>query len=458
MNICITSRLYGMVSHDITNHCNARCKFCFNDWKKLHSCNMENEILKKTRSIIPFCNQELFLFSCLFEPTLHPAFLKMLYMIPYQYRDKVFFTTNLVRKMSDDELVALCNAPVKYFNVSLETYDRNKYKFLSGTKQSDFFDNISRLGRIAKSLGKNNKIRIITMILRSNMNEIIQLIERVHREISPIAHELRTPYVSGPIEDFLSREMLDKEELYILYEKINSLGYDEVVLDLGRNQEVFQGHLERKYKLGITNVKEYDNNSAYRVRIEPNGLETLGCNTEKTKVNDFTYRVRINSDGTGYFVDTDEEFDLHDVEDATLFWSEKLREIQEVEAEQYVIKEESLYEVELYTEEVLHGELTDILIFDEEFLTIQGYYQDCKSLWKEKERVLLLVQNDSEGLLLSTQVIKGMNGDCTGFRTKVAKKRLDTSLEIDVLVGYKDDNVLHMMKLATLPVLKQFFR
>ena len=457
MKICIASRLYGMVSHDITNHCNARCKFCFNDWKKLHPCNMEKEIFKKSRSIIPFCNPELFLFSCLFEPTLHPEFFSLLYMIPYQYRDKVFFTTNLVKKLSDDELVALCNSPVSYFNISLETYDDSKYSFLSGTKNSVFYDNLSRLGNIAKSLGKNKKIRIITMILRSNMDEIISLIERVHREISPVVHELRTPYVSDAIETFLKDEMLSRQELNLLYEKIKALGYNEVVLDLGRDKEVFDSHIERKKNIVFSDGIK-DDNPAHRVRIEPNGLETLDTVLRNQCINTFTYRVRINSDGTGYFNDTDEYFDLHDIEDVTMFWADKLRYLQEKETEQYLFKDATSYEAVLYSDEALRGELSEVIIYDGEFVTLHGYCEDRNGFWQGKERVVLLMQKSVDGVLLHTQTITQQDVGTAGFATKISFNRLDVSSEVEVFVGYKDNDCLHMRKLAVLPSLQQFVR
>lgn len=456
MDIYFSSQKYGMVSHDITNHCNARCKFCFNDWNKIHPHIMNQEVFMKARSIIPFCNQELFLFSCLFEPTLHPDFMKLLYMIPYKFRDKVFFTTNLVKKMSDTELLELCNAPVKYFNISLETYDREKYAILSGTKQSAFFDNLSRLGMIAKDLGKNNKIRIITMILQSNKDEIISLIKRVHKDLSPVMHELRTPYISSPIENVLEREMLSREELVELYKKINALGYKEVVLDLGRDKEIFEQHIKDKTEYAYVGNTETEN-PAYRVRIEPNGLEKIDVNSRRKDIKSFTYRVRINSDGTGYFNDTDECFNLNNIEDATLFWSEKLRELQKKEAIQYIIKGESSYDVVLHDESILPCELTKMIIYDEEFFTFYGSYQYSAGMWNKRECVLLLVQDGNEGVLLHTKQVQ-KNADEILWVSKVDKSALDNRFGFDVYIGYSENSYLHMRKATEVQSLKQYLR
>jgi len=447
MNIITASRQYGMISHDITNHCNARCKFCFNDWDKMQPCVMSLHIFNKARTIIPFTMPGMFLLSCLFEPTLHPDFFSLLYKIPYQFKDKVIFTTNLVKKLTDDELIALCNSPVKYFNISLETYIEDKYYTLSGTRNSAFYDNLSRLSKFAKELGKQSKIRIITMLMRSNMDEIVSIIKKVREEISPLAHEIRTPYISSPIEGVLRDELLSKNELYAVSGRIKNLGYKEVILDLGRNEEVLYDYLEMKKKYSEKSLES--DNKAYRVKIKE-GVEVFESSGLTKQINNFTYQVRINSDGTGYFVDTDEIFDLSIITDMEMFWSDNLWKLQKKEIDQYIYEGDELYDVTVYGEECISGELSDLIIFDEQFITLCGYYQDNKGFWKGCERVVLLVQAERGGVLLHTMGSSIDNVKEVVFSTKFARSMLDDTLKIDVYVGYKNKTGLHMRKISQL--------
>ena len=458
MNISFGTTLYSMVSHDITNHCNARCKFCFNDWKNLKPANMDSETFQKVRTIIPFCNQEAFLFSCLFEPTLHHDFIKLLNMIPYQYSDKVFFTTNLVRHLTDDELIALCNAPVKYFNISLETFDRDKYAYLSGTKQSAFFDNLSRLAKIAKQLGKNKKIRIITMVLRSNMDELVTLVERVHKEISPVVHELRTPYISSTTETFLANEILTRNELNSLKIKLTDLHYNNLFLDLDRDKEIFIHHINQKRAINSSYKAKNHHNQTLRVHIGLDGLETLQVSSNNPPIKEFTFRVRINSDGTGCFPDTNENFNLHNIDDPTLFWSNKLHDLQAQYAEQFIINEQRSYNVKVYANELFRGELTNLTIFDDEFMAFRGHYQNHNDSMSNYDFIALLVQNRTDGILLRAQSAPKADTNNYYFHSAVSLKKLAIDSSFAFYLGYKDHDVLHLQNMASLPIIKQILR
>lgn len=138
-------RCFEVVSFDITNHCNARCPFCFNDWSNIQPCQMDREVLEKGLSLLPLTEKNGFYLSCLYEPTIHPRFGEYLRAIPDGYRDRMFFTTNLVRKLSDEELRAMSQAPVDHINISIETLDPQKHLLLAGVKNSAFHENLENL-------------------------------------------------------------------------------------------------------------------------------------------------------------------------------------------------------------------------------------------------------------------------------------------------------------------------
>jgi molybdenum cofactor biosynthesis enzyme MoaA len=136
---------------DCTEHCNARCVFCFNDWRRLKPAEMDTEDFKKILPLISLTEKDGFYLSCLFEPTVNPQFFEMLKMLPAGAREHTYFTTNLVRPLSDQELATMCRANVDHINISLETFNPSLYSVLSGTRKSAFYDNLERLGRTAQN-------------------------------------------------------------------------------------------------------------------------------------------------------------------------------------------------------------------------------------------------------------------------------------------------------------------
>ncbi|GHV74545.1 hypothetical protein AGMMS49940_18470 [Spirochaetia bacterium] len=72
MKIVKEESCFEIFSMDITNHCNARCKFCFNTWGQ--SYNMKKETFKNiVAKVFPVTkdmpdNGRCAYISCLYEP------------------------------------------------------------------------------------------------------------------------------------------------------------------------------------------------------------------------------------------------------------------------------------------------------------------------------------------------------------------------------------------------------
>ena len=143
------NRKFTAIASDITNHCNARCIFCFNKFDE-EGCDMSEKNFKKILQVLPFVNEKksAFLFSCRFEPSLHPNFLSFLDIIPMQFRKKVFFTTNLVKYFDDKIFHMLANSNIDYINVSLETFNPELYEKLTSVKSTHFYGNLDRMIKI----------------------------------------------------------------------------------------------------------------------------------------------------------------------------------------------------------------------------------------------------------------------------------------------------------------------
>lgn len=98
------TKQYSFISADITSNCNLRCPYCVNDWGSIKGNTfMTKETFEKAIALLPLIKDDgCFRFSCIFEPTIHPEFTELLRMIPEKDRKKVFFTTNLAKRLSDD--------------------------------------------------------------------------------------------------------------------------------------------------------------------------------------------------------------------------------------------------------------------------------------------------------------------------------------------------------------------
>jgi sulfatase maturation enzyme AslB (radical SAM superfamily) len=177
---------------DITNLCNLRCPFCYNDWlKKEKPMIMKKEIFSKIVEIMPIIHHQIYL-SCSFEPTLHPRFVELLNMIPFESRKKCFFTTNLSTKISDDLLEVFSHSGLKYINISLDSFNPIVYeKLRKGAHFKDFISNLNRLVAIFSKNPHAPSIRYITMVFKQNIKEIPDILEQCHKKYLSSENEFR---------------------------------------------------------------------------------------------------------------------------------------------------------------------------------------------------------------------------------------------------------------------------
>ena len=411
---------YEFVSIDTASPCNARCIFCFNDWSNIKGAIMKPEVFEKTLPLLEMTGYDGFYVSCLFEPTLNPDFSRLLTMMPESGRNKAFFTTNLVKKLSDEDLTAFSKANIDHINISLETYDRALYDRLTRTKGSHFYENLERLGVLAKENGM--KLRLITMILKSNIDELPALIKKAREELSPVRHELRTPYyfkASKEQMDIAESELLPRMELD---EKGKALfdaagGADNIIIDLSNDLESFQKKRNEDFDTHITSSSERPGSANFRVRIE--------------------------SDGTGHFghrSETKELFDLEKLDDPGKYFSEALVRLQSLEASNFFLgelseKKKSLFSfakkkeakkpafltlpVEL-SEIRFPSSLDEAVLFDGRFLHLSGWETaSAKNNISSKDRLFLL-KDKERFLALKPFTVK---------RPDVANALSDNSLE-----------------------------
>ena len=195
------------VALDLVDNCNLRCPFCVVDYSDIHRTNlMSEETFRSALRLIPFVTAGNFWLSCLHEPTLHPRLLDFIAMVPDQYRDRLFFTTNLAKRLPRGHFEALAASGLHHINVSLESLDPATYERLrEGALHHIFQANWDTMLACFAANPRPPRLRYNIMAYRSNLAEIpaladILLAERVAWQVE-IRHTFDEAHIPQEFRD-----------------------------------------------------------------------------------------------------------------------------------------------------------------------------------------------------------------------------------------------------------------
>lgn len=270
--------LYNAVNMDINNKCNQRCFFCFNSfWDD--SVNMDEETFARVLKVLPYVQDNIgggygFYLSCIYEPTIHPLFLKFLSMLPEEGKNKVFFTTNLARPMDENFINCMLDANIKLINISIHTLNSKRFEDIVKSKKFNNFKN--NLDLLEKCINeKDNDIptlRFITMFLKENKDEVVDLIKYCQKHFPIESHEIRTPYLMGNNMEMNRDQYMPYEEIKNIVSELKSLDYpidmdiksaEDLELIENENSNVVEKinendiYSEAKKRLSVVEDKEY---------------------------------------------------------------------------------------------------------------------------------------------------------------------------------------------------------
>lgn len=206
-------KFLNMIFFDVASACNLSCPFCVFDWRTLKKGTLATPaVLQKVYSLAPHVHDGHLSLSCAHEPTMHPELAAILNELPNEYRSKFFMTTNMANKMSDELISAIAQCGISHVNISVDTLDENKFRFLRrGGNLSAFLANMDRLLKAVNKSdqGRTPQFRFITMGFKSNIDEIMPIIE-YGEKCGVVTHEIRYLFdVDHVSDEFKSKHVLD---------------------------------------------------------------------------------------------------------------------------------------------------------------------------------------------------------------------------------------------------------
>lgn len=277
--------LIRQVQFDIVNKCNLRCPFCMvNHTKEGSSTLMDEAMFIKIMTLISHVGRGHFGMSCLFEPTLHPRFMEFIYMVPQEYREKIFFTTNLARPLTDDFIEKLAASGIAKINISMDSMKPEVFSVLrKGGELVNFKHNLERL---VDALERNNAktvLHYITVLNKQNLAEFPEILKNCYEKYRASSVEVREVRIEDHfIDDWGTKNALTDDEWNNLLGIIESMPYKCTMKR--ENAETKSGAID------VINT----NTSAYRAPVPakpPKGDKGVVKKLKRPFV------IRINSDG-----------------------------------------------------------------------------------------------------------------------------------------------------------------
>jgi MoaA/NifB/PqqE/SkfB family radical SAM enzyme len=227
-----------LVAGDIVDNCNLRCPFCLFDYTNVRSTNvMDEATIEAALRFLPYVTDANFWFSCLHEPTLHPDLMRFVDKVPREWRKKIFFTTNLAKRMPPDYYPWLIRSGLHHINISIESRVPDIYeKMRKGARFRIFQENWDLLMQAAGEHPDPLRIQYIAMVYRSNHRELPDLVRHLLEERRGALVELRYTFnVPWLPAEFRDAEFLDAEGWLWLRDQLSGYTQDRVRLVLPPN-------------------------------------------------------------------------------------------------------------------------------------------------------------------------------------------------------------------------------
>lgn len=220
---------------DIVDNCNLRCSFCVYDYALTRTTHMMPETaFRAAARLAPFVTDGNFWFSCLHEPTLHPDLMAYIKAVPPAFRSKLFYTTNLAKRMPAAYFQMLANSGMHHINISIESLDPAAYEAMrKGARFHIFKENWDQLVTAFGQAAAAPPLRYISMAFRSTFRQLPSLIPYLLHERRASVVEVRHVYdVPHITRAFRQAEYLRRDDWLWLRDQLAGYAPDQVMLVL----------------------------------------------------------------------------------------------------------------------------------------------------------------------------------------------------------------------------------
>jgi MoaA/NifB/PqqE/SkfB family radical SAM enzyme len=230
--------------------------------------------------------------------------------MPAAGREKVFFTTNLAKRLPKETFHELSQANIHHINISLESLNPLVYEDLRrGARFDTFMLNLEDLVTVFRKYPKSPSIRYITMVFKQNLNELVDLVSVCHDRFLAEQHELRAPFnisLSHLDEEWIGESIISRKE------------WDEL-------ETLFSG-VPFRPKFKVPSVLD-----------EPNGDQSLNPFPDPRIPSVYTVIpklcIRINSDGTVFLPWNKKKwyvYNINEIDNPYMFFKRKLYRIYDM--------------------------------------------------------------------------------------------------------------------------------
>jgi sulfatase maturation enzyme AslB (radical SAM superfamily) len=222
------------VAGDIVDNCNLRCPFCLYDYANTNRTTfMSEETIDAALRFLPYTTDGNFWFSCLHEPTLHPQLMAYIDKVPPEYRRRLFYTTNLAKRMPEGYFSWLAETAMHHINVSIESRDPAIYERMrKGARHRIFMENWDKLVAAFRNGSAPPKLRYIAMAYKSNLRELPELVKYLLEERNGSQIELRYTFDELHIDPaFKAAEFLEPDDWRWLRDELAHYPSDKLQME-----------------------------------------------------------------------------------------------------------------------------------------------------------------------------------------------------------------------------------
>lgn len=273
------------------------------------------------------------LFSCLYEPSIAPNFLKFLKMLPKSGRKNVFFTSNFCRAMTEEEIRTIFSANIRHVNLSVETLRPERYQEICSSIQFEsFYANLEKIAKVNAEHHRGThwaKLYCITMVLKENRDELSAIGRFCSEKLKAARHDFRTPFISDTANnaDWNKRQFMDAAECGQVSRELIEL-HLPITLDIHSREELFSHMNERDGRAEEAAEEDIVQNQD----IMEEKLEELRFCMNK----EFLF-LRLHPSGLCTSDTAGEEVSIADVEDSSGFFKNRLIHLYRRRAEAFLV-------------------------------------------------------------------------------------------------------------------------